>query len=110
MDGTEGTSQRSLIRISEADFTLAVIELATYRGWMVAHFRPARTEKGWRTPMQGHTGFPDLVLARRGTTIFAELKTEKGRVTAAQRRWHDQLGNCRIWRPSMMNEITRELM
>ena len=107
MDGSE----RHRERVTEADFTQAVIELAQFRQWHVTHFRPARTMKGWATPLQGNAGFPDLVLARRGVVIHAELKTEKGRVTRAQMTWAVALGSTyRLWRPSDMDDITRELM
>jgi len=111
MDGTAGHRERMTARVTEADFTATVIELAHYRHWHVTHFRPAWTERGWRTAIQGDTGFPDLVLARRGVIIIAELKTEKGRVTRAQQAWAAAIGDCyRLWRPSMMDLITRELM
>ena len=35
--------------------------------------------------MQGDTGFPDLVIARDGQVIFAELKSAKGRLVAQTR-------------------------
>lgn len=80
--------------LTEAAFQRQVIELAQLYGWRVAHFRPARTADGWRTAVQGDgAGFPDLVLARRPELIFAELKSERGRPTAAQREWLDQLGS-----------------
>jgi carbohydrate-selective porin OprB len=104
-------SARSRSRVTEAQFTEAVIDLAKFRGWKVTHFRVAWTEKGWRTPLQGDAGFPDLVLARRGSIIIAELKTEKGKVTRAQAGWANALGSVyRLWRPSDMDDITRELM
>lgn len=107
MAGTAGSHQR----VTEADFTSAVIALAQYRQWQVTHFRPAWSERGWRTALQGDAGFPDLVLARNGVVIIAELKTEKGRVTQVQAAWASALGECyRLWRPSMMEAITRELM
>jgi hypothetical protein len=90
---------------------LAVIELAKFRQWSVVHFRQARTMHGWATAIQGDAGFPDLVLARRGVVIHAELKTEKGRMTKAQAAWATALGSTfRLWRPSQMDEITRGLM
>jgi hypothetical protein len=97
--------------VTEAEFTDAVIDLAHFRGWLCTHFRPAWTGKGFRTALQGDAGFPDLVLARRGVVIHAELKTEKGRVTRAQAAWATALGGSyRLWRPSDMDEIARELM
>jgi len=35
--------------LSEADFESRVVDFARLLGWRVAHFRPARTAKGWRT-------------------------------------------------------------
>jgi hypothetical protein len=102
---------------TEAQFQAAVIQYARLRGWLVAHFRPARTSKGWRTPMTGDPGFPDLVMTRRGTrqgeatpldspgrVIFIELKTERGKVSVNQAAWLDALGDCPgvevwLWRP-----------
>lgn len=49
-------------------------------------------------------GFPDLVLVRRPRIIFAELKSEAGRVTREQLEWLDELEGCvaetYLWRPS----------
>lgn len=89
---------------TEAGLQEAVIALAKLRGWRVAHFRPARTEKGWRTPVEGDAGFPDLVLVRGGRLIFAELKSQRGKVTLDQHEWLDELGSvegieARVWRP-----------
>lgn len=91
----------------------SVIDLARYRGWLVAHFRPAQTGRGWRTPIQGDAGFPDLVLARKGEVIFAELKTDKGRVTKTQAAWLGEVGNAvrfYVWRPRDMDEVIEVLM
>jgi len=52
--------------MTEQQLLDAIVQAAKLHGWMVAHFRPALTAKGWRTPMQGDPGFPDLVLARKG--------------------------------------------
>lgn len=79
------------VRMSEAAFTDAVIQYAQLRGWLVAHFRPCRTEKGWRTAVQGDVGFPDLVLGRDGYLIVAELKSETGGLSIGQVRWFKQL-------------------
>ncbi len=39
------------------------------------------------------SGLPDAVLIYRGTSIFIEFKTEKGRVSDAQAWCHIRLGN-----------------
>lgn len=78
---------------SEAAFQDKVITLARLRGWVVHHCRPCRTEKGWRTAITGNAGFPDLVLAREGHVIVAELKSARGRLSDAQAYWLAQLSN-----------------
>ena len=96
--------------MTEDDLLRAVLDLARYRGWMVVHHRPARTDKGWRTPTQGHKGVPDLILARNGVVILAELKSETGRLSRDQPRWQSALGtHHRVWRPSDLPQIIKEL-
>ena len=73
--------------ISESELQSAVIELAHTSGWLVHHTRAARTRKGWRTPIQGDAGLCDLVLAKNGCVLLAELKSERGRVTPEQQSW-----------------------
>ncbi len=112
------------MNMSEDDLMSFVIDLAHLHGWLVHHTRPAKTAKGWRTPIQGDAGFPDLVLARDGIAIFAELKSEKGRVSREQRTWHDALpwrvhvpianGQelhpvVQVWRPSDRADIEKIL-
>ena len=108
--------------MTEAQFQRSVIELARLNGWKVAHFRPAQNGKGaWRTPVAADgAGFPDLVLVK-DRVIFAELKTDKGRVSPAQREWLDVLTEARvkaqstgvvdvvIWRPKDWHEILATL-
>lgn len=96
--------------LSEDQFQASVIEAAQWYGWVIHHGRPARTAKGWRTAVQGVAGFPDLVLARRGRVILAELKTDRAQPTLNQRHWLTELGtNGRLWRPADWPEILREL-
>ena len=86
------------MKISEADFTRQLIDLAHLTGWRVAHFRPAQTARGWRTPMSGDIGYPDLTLAKGGRLIVAELKAEGGSATpeqvAAARHPRRRLADC----------------
>lgn len=91
--------------MNENDLLDNVVELAYYRRWLVAHQRPARTNQGWRTAIQGHPGFPDLILSRSGVTIAAELKSERGIIGQSQIRWLNALGetpglNVYLWRPA----------
>jgi len=73
---------------TERAFQSQVIELARLLGWRVAHFRPAKTARGWRTPVQADgAGFPDLTLVRGGRLVFVELKSGRGRLSDAQRGW-----------------------
>lgn len=86
--------------MTESEFQQRVIDLAKLQGWYVHHVRPARTANGWRTAVQGHSGFPDLVLAKPGHLIIAELKSARGRLGPGQRQWLEALApHARIWRP-----------
>lgn len=86
--------------LTEDDLLTRVLDLARLRGWKVVHYRPAKTAKGWRTPLQGDKGCPDVILARRGVVILAELKSETGKATPEQRQWLTQLGDHgHLWRP-----------
>jgi hypothetical protein len=83
--------------VIERDFQDAVIELFRMHRWRVAHFRVARTTKGWRTPMIGDPGYPDLTMARGPRLVYAELKGDgadgkrRGRVTPDERAWLAEL-------------------
>lgn len=95
--------------MTEADWQKQVIDLARLFKWRVAHFRPAQTSKGWRTPVAADgKGWPDLVLVRE-RVIYAELKAEKGRLSDDQILWIDTLqaanGECYVWRPEHLEEV-----
>lgn len=97
--------------MSEADWQRRVIAAARLHHWRVAHFRPARRlSGGYSTPITGDAGFPDLVLARGGKVILAELKTARGRPTREQREWLDELGfHGRLWKPGDWDAVLEEL-
>ena len=99
--------------MTEDDFLKSVIDLAHVYGWKVAHFRPAKTERGWRTAVQADgAGFPDLVLVRDGV-IFAEVKSENGKLSEAQKEWLQTLEkahqNWFVWQPCNWDEIVEIL-
>lgn len=96
--------------MSEEDFKQRIIDAAAAHHWFVHHDRPARTEKGWRTPIQGDPGFPDLCLARDGVIILAELKSSTGKASAEQSAWLAAAGpHARLWRPSDWPQVLAEL-
>lgn len=98
------------IGLSEDEFKQRVIDAAIQCGWRVHHSRPARTKEGWRTAVQGHAGLPDLVLARNGVVLLAELKTDRAQPTLAQRGWLSAAGPAgRLWRPADWPDILTEL-
>jgi len=101
-------------RMSEDAFQQWVVDLAKVYGWRHYHTRFSK-----RSP----SGFPDLVLARDGRLIFAELKSEKGHLTPEQREWMADLARVAqrlfmtdpdtvrefLWRPSDMEQIEKVL-
>lgn len=92
--------------MTEAELQAAVIELAQWNGWKVAHFRPAQNSRGdWRTPVAADgKGFPDLVMVSRFGVLVIELKAENGRLRPAQRAWLEAMDEAgvrnEVWRPS----------
>ena len=104
-----------LPKITEADFTRQVLQLAKHCGWRSAHFRPGRTAKGWRTAVQGDgAGFPDLILIRGGLLIVVELKVGKNKPTEEQRAWleafREAAVNAFVWTPKDWPEIKETLI
>ena len=98
---------------TEADFQATVVELATFAGWRIMHVRRS-TERGnrWVTSTS-ISGWPDLTIWKPGRLLFAELKTESGRLTKHQRDVLQSLAEAgadvRIWRPSDWPEIESTL-
>lgn len=87
-------------RASEKSFTRTVVELAKLRGWLVYHTLDSRGSE---------SGFPDLVMVRGDSILYAELKTQKGVVSVAQSQWIEKLSwagaSVYLWRPSDWKEI-----
>jgi len=87
--------------VTERDFMQSVMELARLTGWRTYHTHD---------PRRSEPGFPDLAMTRAGRVIFAELKTDKGKVSPAQREWLDALALCPglevlVWRPSDWDDV-----
>jgi len=102
--------------MTEAQFMQQIIDLSRLYGWRVAHFRPAMTRSGrWATPVQADgAGFPDLCMVKRARLIFAEIKSDKGKLSPEQETWITELTNCMrcevyIWKPENWEEIVEVL-
>lgn len=108
--------------MSETQFQNSIVKIARLTGWLVFHARAGRSRGGrWSTPMQGDSGFPDLVMVGHGRLIFAELKKQDAPgPTAAQQAWLDALAavvgdavtgpvEVFVWRPSDLDAVARVL-
>jgi hypothetical protein len=103
--------------VTEAELCAGVLEMLDLFGWTAVHHRPGRTRGGsWRTPLQGRSapGWPDIFAVRRERALAAELKSERGVLTDAQRRWLDDLGGAGVetyvWRPALWVDGTIEAL
>lgn len=96
---------------SERLFQDDVVRIAKMNGWQIMHVVPHQVRPGvWRSDAPG---FPDLVLAhhKRGI-IFAELKTERGKMSDEQKQWAVALaphGEYYLWRPNQLELIATRL-
>jgi hypothetical protein len=113
--GATVTRQVLPANLSEKAFQTAIMDLAAWYGWRRFHPRTVQVMKGAHlTPYLGEAGFPDLVLVHRQRgVIFAELKAQKGRPTAAQELWRADLEQAgaeyHLWRPSDWWSIEKRL-
>jgi hypothetical protein len=92
--------------LSEAEFQRRVLDTAAYTGWTVYHTFDAR---------RSEAGFPDIVAvnAKQRRILYVELKSPRGRLSAAQRQWLDKLGRAgaetAVWRPADWDEAVAVL-
>ncbi len=87
------SGKTSQIKMSESDLQTAIVDLAHLYGWRIAHFRPAQTKYGWRTPVSADgKGFPDLCLVKGGKLIFWEVKSGYSPLREEQDEWLKRLG------------------
>ena len=97
--------------VTEKLFQDKVVQIAKMNGWLTFHPTPHRVGDTWRSDGRG---FPDLVLAHpeRGV-IFAELKTDNGRLTHWQLQWGETLRKQNkeyyVWRPHQLQLIATRL-
>lgn len=101
---------------TEEGFLQAVMAFAKLNGWRSAHFRPAKTAKGWRTAVGGEgKGFPDLVMIHPALQkmVVAELKVGRNTTTHDQDVWLDHFkevcDDVYVWRPTDWPTIQKVL-
>lgn len=86
--------------VLEKDWQQTVVEHFEWQGWTVYHTFDSR---------RSNPGFPDLVCARNGELLFAELKREKGKLSPEQLVWLALIESagieCHVWRPSQVDEV-----
>lgn len=75
------------LRPTEEQCEDAIVEAAIALGFRVHVERKARTKDGWRTPVKGHKGWPDMCIAGHGVFIVRELKRRPAMPTANQYAW-----------------------
>lgn len=97
---------------SERQFQAFVIARAINNGWK--HYHPPDNRPVNGKVQQGIVkGFPDLTLVKGSMLVFAELKTETGRVAHEQKEWLAMLeatgATVFVWRPSMWREVEKFL-
>lgn len=92
-----------MCHVTEKEWQSRVTDFASLRGWRWWHAYDAR---------RSNPGFPDLVLVR-DRVIFAELKTQRGRIGTAQASWLLGLraagATAVVWRPSDWPEVQEVL-
>lgn len=110
-----------MIATTEAQFQEQIVQLAHLHGWTVMHVRRSLGRRNGVTAWQTTTslpGWPDLTLMRptgdgHGELIFAELKSDRGRLRPEQRHVLAMLADCGqeavIWRPRDLDHIAARL-
>jgi hypothetical protein len=96
--------RKILAEITEADWMGWVMLTARTFGWLGYHTHDSR---------HSAAGFPDCVFVRGTEIVYAELKSERGKVTATQQEWLDALAaagaETHVWRPSQQDEVLTRL-
>jgi hypothetical protein len=99
--------EKALRTITEARFQRDVEHLLLLFGWRHYH-APANKPVNGRV-QNIKAGFPDLVAVRAGRLIFAELKTQTGKLGKDQPEWLEDLektgAEVYLWRPEDMAAI-----
>lgn len=92
------------VPMNEAQWQQRITDTCDLYGLVWHHETDSRRSKA---------GFPDLVIVGN-STIFAELKTDRGRVSTAQQFWLDRIneagGEAVVWRPRDWDRVFLRLL
>lgn len=95
--------EQVLVDVPERDFQQQIVDAARWLGWLVYHVFDSRRDE---------PGFPDLVMVhpQQRRVLFAELKSQAGRLRPEQLVWLGALMNCRgveayVWRPGDIDRV-----
>jgi hypothetical protein len=89
--------------MTEAELQTNVRQVARLGGWLMYHTNDSR---------RSDKGFPDLVFVHpmSGRTVYAELKSAKGRIRPEQQQWIEALyrggHDVHVWRPEQWDDGT----
>jgi hypothetical protein len=101
-------TDRSFRELTESQWQAKVESVARKNGWVPYH-APANRPDKYGNIQNVEAGFPDLCIIRSGKMIFAELKKETGKLSAAQVRTIELIKSCGlecyVWRPSDVREV-----
>ena len=85
--------------MTEKEWQAQVVALARTLGWTIFHTYDSR---------RSNPGLPDLILVR-DRVVFAELKRESGKLSAAQDEWLARLRRAGaehyVWRPRDLETV-----
>lgn len=101
-------------RATEAQCITTIVDAAKLLGWRVHHSRPGYTRQGYRTPIQGHKGLPDLILVRGRQLWIVETKRRPNKVEPEQQAWLDAFTAAGVaarvvWVPEGLAEFLADL-
>lgn len=98
------TIARTPMAMSEAQFQQRIIDYCQLRGLLVFHDNDSRRDRA---------GYPDLTIVGDHGVIFAELKTDTGKLRPDQETWLLRLrragSTAYVWRPSQWDLVISRL-
>lgn len=105
------------LTVTELDYEQTILDMAKIAGWRRHGERPALSKKGYRTPIKGEAGWPDLILAKGRQMIAAELKVIRpdNKPTLDQIAWLERLDAIPgvtalvLWLPDEMDRFNAAL-